>query len=124
VEIDIFSSAPGWKLAKKSPLPLVPISMLPEVYHINWFSYCLAEFLRNFHQRDVEVSDMGYIEVFPKATQLINDAFASNLVDRAYASPARAGGPITSRFDTVLIRKGSASHGENLTRPSYGITRE
>jgi hypothetical protein len=124
MKADIVYSAPGWKLAKKSPLPLVPVTLLPEAYNINWFSYSLAEFFRNFYRREVEISNTGYLEVFPKATQIINDAFASDLVDRVHASPARAGGPITSRFDTVLIYKGSTSRGEDFTRPSYGISRE
>jgi hypothetical protein len=70
------------------------------------------------------MSDSDYLEVFPKATQILNDAFASNLVDRVHASPARAGGPTTSKFDTVLLRRGTASQGEALTRPSYGVTCE
>ncbi|KAG9120223.1 hypothetical protein FRC07_004366, partial [Ceratobasidium sp. 392] len=116
-------SAPGWKLAKKSPIPRVPISLLPNAYQINWFSYCMAEFFQNFHGRNLEIAANDRLEVFPKATQIINDAFATELVDRVHASPARRNGPSKSRFDTVLIRKGTTSLEPNqLAIPSYGIT--
>lgn len=47
--------------------------------------------------------------VFPKATQVINDALVTGLVDVVHASPS----PLTfnsfnSKFDTVLIRKPGA----------------
>jgi hypothetical protein len=82
------------------------------------------EFFQRFHQQNIEMSNTDHLEVFPKATHIINDAFASDLVDRVHASPARIGGPVKSRFDTVLIRKGSASQGEELANPSYGISCE
>lgn len=70
------------------------------------------------------MGNTDHLEVFPKATQIINDALASNLVDRIHASPARTGGPVISKFDTVLIRRGQASQIEELTRPSYGVVCE
>ncbi|KAG9123790.1 hypothetical protein FRC07_013953 [Ceratobasidium sp. 392] len=115
--------APGWQLAKKSPLPPIPISMLPTAYDIKWFGYCITEFFEKFHQRSgVTISDFDRLDVFPKATQIINDAFAIELVDRIHASPAHRNGPVKSRFDTVLIRKGTTFQPGQLTVPSYGIS--
>ncbi|QRV84442.1 hypothetical protein RhiJN_12458 [Ceratobasidium sp. AG-Ba] len=115
-------SAPGWKLAKKSPLPPVPVSLLSEAYSINWFSYCLGEYFQKFHRQDIAIGINDHLEVFPKATLIINDAFANDLVDRVHASPMRPNGPKTSKFDTVLIRRGRASEDDQLGAPSYGIS--
>ncbi|KAG9096388.1 hypothetical protein FRC07_010940, partial [Ceratobasidium sp. 392] len=115
-------SAPGWKLAIKSPLPPIPASVLPETHDIKWFKYSVEEYFRKFHQRNVEFEDDECLEVFPKATQVINDAFAKELVNQVHASPARRNGPTKSRFDTVLVRKGITFEPGQLNVPSYGIT--
>jgi hypothetical protein len=111
-------------LAKKSPLPLVLVSLLPETYQINWFVDCITDFFRKFYQQEIEIAENDCLEVYPKATQIINDTFASELVDRIHASPARPGGSVKSRFDTVLVRRGTASQTDQLTNPSYGIARK
>ncbi|KAG9073879.1 hypothetical protein FS749_014599 [Ceratobasidium sp. UAMH 11750] len=115
-------NAMGWKIAKKSPIPRVPVSMLPQMYQVQWFSWCVSEFLEQFHHKVVEIDERNdRLEVFPKATQVIDDAFSSDLVDRVHASPARPGGSTKSRFDTALIRRGAASEASQLSVPSYGI---
>ncbi|KDN34262.1 hypothetical protein RSAG8_12651, partial [Rhizoctonia solani AG-8 WAC10335] len=138
-----FNSTPGWKLAKKSPFPLAPVSLLPEAYSINWFEWCMQEFFEMHYHQNTEMSPEDLLEVYPKATQVINDAFVTELVDLVHAypkatqvindafvtelvdlvhaSPARPGGPSTPRFDTVLIRRGDASKEPQLSQPSYGI---
>ncbi|KAG8729341.1 hypothetical protein FRC10_004044 [Ceratobasidium sp. 414] len=56
-----------------------------------------SEFFKKFHRRAVEIDEKNdRLEVFPKATQVINDAFSSDLVDRVHASPARPGGSTKS----------------------------
>ncbi|CUA72116.1 hypothetical protein RSOLAG22IIIB_10097 [Rhizoctonia solani] len=114
-------SALGWRVAKKSPLPLVPVSLLPEAYRINWFGYCFTEFFRSHYGQNMEIGDNDYLEVFPKATQVIDDAFASALVDLVHASPTRLGASSASKFDTVLIQRGNTSEEDQLIKPSYGI---
>ncbi|CAE6475454.1 unnamed protein product [Rhizoctonia solani] len=114
-------NALSWKLAKRSPLPLVPVYLLPEAYGINWFGYCATEFFRKHYGQQIEISNNDYLEVYPKATGIIDDAFTSGLIDLVHASPTRPGGSGTSRFDTVLIRRGNASEVDQLTKPSYGI---
>ncbi|KEP46797.1 hypothetical protein V565_181170 [Rhizoctonia solani 123E] len=115
------TSALGWRVAKKSPLPLVPVSLLPEAYRINWFGYCFTEFFRSHYGQNIEIGNNDHLEVFPKATQVIEDAFASALIDLIHASTTRPGGSSASKFDTVLIRRGNASNEDQLTKPSYGI---
>ncbi|KAG8720172.1 hypothetical protein FRC09_010014 [Ceratobasidium sp. 395] len=116
-------SANGWKIAKKSPIPRVPITLLSPVYKIEWFAWCLSEFLEQFHRRAVPIDEKhDRLEVFPKATQVINNAFSNDLVDRVHASPVRLGGSTKSRFDTALIRRGRAAEAGQLSVPSYGIS--
>ncbi|KAG8747275.1 hypothetical protein FRC12_014116 [Ceratobasidium sp. 428] len=124
VEKDVVEepSAPGWKIAKKSPFPLVPVALLPELYGVKWFKDIMSDYFWDFHQdQQTKIEDGDCLEIYPKATQVINDAFATDLVDRVHASPARPNGPTKPRFDTVLIRKGAAAELNQLTIPSYGI---
>ncbi|KAB5588277.1 hypothetical protein CTheo_8281 [Ceratobasidium theobromae] len=81
--------APGWRLAKESPLPPVPIALLPEAYAIHWFSWCMETCIEKYFP-DVQpnVPETETILVYPKATQLINDAFVSQQSDIVHASPA------------------------------------
>ncbi|KAG9118957.1 hypothetical protein FRC07_006257 [Ceratobasidium sp. 392] len=116
--------APGWKLAKKSPLPLIPVSLLPKSYGIQWFAYCILVFFQKFYDLNMEIDEDDRLEVWPKATQIINDAFATHLIDRVHASPVGPKGPVKSRFDTVLVRKGAPLGAGQLATPSYGMSRK
>jgi hypothetical protein len=114
-------SAPCWRLAKQSPLPPVPITLLLEAYGIQWFCWCMeACIMKHFPHVCIDVSPSNTIEVYCKAAQIINDAFVSGLVDLVHASPA-VQGIGRSRCDTVLIRKGAAIAPEQLSQPSYGM---
>lgn len=80
-------------------------------------------FRKHFPGVHTEVSPEDRIEVFPKATQVINDALVSGQVDIVHASPA-VQGVGRSRCDTVLIRKGDAITLNQLGSPSYGMPGE
>lgn len=111
--------APGWKLAKASPLPPVKQSVLPGKFGIRWFDYYLEEFLnQHFPDLDIAVSKHDRLSVFPKATQLINDELVTGLVDIVHARPFS---DITkkSQFDTVLIRKDAYLENQD----TYGMLR-
>ncbi|CAE6448234.1 unnamed protein product [Rhizoctonia solani] len=114
--------APGWQLARTSPVPPVPLPILPRVYGIQDFQYYIDEFFEDyFPNRGLTISPDDRITVFPKATQIINDAFATGLVDRVHASPAQSSeSGFSSKFDTILIRKAlPSSFPEHLT---YGMS--
>jgi hypothetical protein len=118
-----FSRAPGWRLAKKSPLPPIPLSTLPNVYGIRWFDWSIDAFLEEyFPNLTFGFSPDDRLTVFPKATQVINDAFVTGQVDIVHASPLPfSSGTYKSKFDTVLIRKVAP---DNLVpgQLSYGMS--
>ncbi|CAE6469638.1 unnamed protein product [Rhizoctonia solani] len=115
-------TAPGWQLARTSPIPPVPIAILPRVYGIRDFEYYMNEFFDDY-QVPLVFSPNDKLIVFPKATQIIDDAFATGLVDRVHASPAppSASGSVGS-FDTVLIRKIEPGQGRFPNRLTYGMS--
>jgi hypothetical protein len=77
------------------------------VYGIKDFEYYMNEFFHDyFPDRTLTLSPDDRITVFPKATQIINDAFVTDLVDRMHASPEKPSQTaLGAKFDTVLIRK-------------------
>ncbi|KAG8697208.1 hypothetical protein FRC11_000180, partial [Ceratobasidium sp. 423] len=100
-------AAPGWQLARVSPIPPVQLSVLRLVYGIQDFEYYINEFFEDYiPDRTLQISPDDRITVFPKATQIINDAFVTGFVDHIHASPAQPSQSASSaKFDTVLIRK-------------------
>ncbi|CCO36287.1 hypothetical protein BN14_10419 [Rhizoctonia solani AG-1 IB] len=121
---DVFEepTAPGWRLALTSPIPPVQLSILPCVYGIQDFEYYINEFFEDyFPGLDLTISSDDRLVVFPKATQIINDAFVSDYVDCVYASPAKASRTsFGSKLDTVLIRK--VKPGEEYNKLTYGMS--
>ncbi|KAG8710887.1 hypothetical protein FRC11_004010 [Ceratobasidium sp. 423] len=113
--------APGWQLARTSPIPPVPISILPRVYGIHDFKYYMDEFFEDYAMPLV-FSSSDKLTVFPKATQIINDAFTTGLVDRVHASPVPSASGSHGSFDTVLIRKAEQSRGQVPNRLTYGMS--
>ncbi|KAG8743109.1 hypothetical protein FRC11_014025, partial [Ceratobasidium sp. 423] len=110
----------GWRLALTSPIPPVPLSILPSIYGIQDFEYYMNEFFEDYGIPLVFSTDDRII-VFPKATQTINDAFVTGLVDHIHAhpgQPSRSGHG--ARFDTVLIRKATPDQLPNTL--TYGMS--
>jgi hypothetical protein len=69
----------------------------------------MEEFFQAYYPGNTTVvSAQDMLKVYPKATRIINDAFATNLINHVHASLARPGRSSTSKFDTVLIRRGGA----------------
>ncbi|CAE6457916.1 unnamed protein product [Rhizoctonia solani] len=113
-------AAPGWRIARVSPIPPVPLSILPQVYGIRDFEYYIDEFFDNyFPNRGFTISPDDRLTVFPKATQIINDAFVTGLIDRVHASPRPSQSTSGPKFDTVLIRK--VIPGEFPEQYTYGM---
>lgn len=119
-----FCSAPGWKIAKRSPFGPIDQTRLPDVFGIKYFEHSLTDFLDGYYTNSgLEVSIHDRITVFPKATQRINDIYTSNLVDIVRASPHESTARLASlkrdrKFDTVLIRKDDVP----LDQTSYGMS--
>ncbi|KAF8600174.1 hypothetical protein BDV93DRAFT_559654 [Ceratobasidium sp. AG-I] len=124
-EKDLMSvnSAPGWKIAKKSPFGPVSQDRLARLFGIHYFDYALDEFLSKYYPNStVKVDRHDRLTVFPKATQRIHDVVTSDLTDLIHASPHASGSCLspflrTSKFDTVLIRKETAMPDQ----PLYGM---
>ncbi|QRW23044.1 DNA-directed RNA polymerase subunit beta' [Rhizoctonia solani] len=95
-------AAPGWQLAQTSPTPPVSISILPRVYGIQDFQYYMDKFFED-HNIPLVFSPNDKLMVFPKATQIIDDAFATGLVDYVHASPLLSASGSHGSFDMVLI---------------------
>ncbi|CCO36925.1 hypothetical protein BN14_11073 [Rhizoctonia solani AG-1 IB] len=121
---DVFEEpiAPGWRLALTSPVPPVRLSILPRVYGIQDFKYYINKFFEDyFPGSDLTISPDNGLTVFPKATQIINNAFVTDFVDCVNASLAKASRTsFGSKFDTVLIRK--IKPGKQFNKLSYGMS--
>ncbi|KAG8794412.1 hypothetical protein FRC12_024650 [Ceratobasidium sp. 428] len=64
------------------PFPLVLVALLPELYGIKWFKDIMSNYFWDFHQdKRTKVEDGDTLKIYPKATQIINDVFATELVD-------------------------------------------
>ncbi|EUC56746.1 hypothetical protein RSOL_193550 [Rhizoctonia solani AG-3 Rhs1AP] len=113
--------APGWRLARTSPIPPISITILPRVYGIQDFKYYIDEFFEDYNIPLVFSPD-DKLTVFPKATQIIDDAFVTGLVDRVHASPVPSGSGSHGSFDTVLIRKAEQGRHHLLNRLTYGMS--
>ncbi|QRW22532.1 helicase swr-1 [Rhizoctonia solani] len=113
-------AAPGWQLAQISPVPPIPISILSQVYSIHNFEFYMNKFFDNYNIPLVFSPD-NRLTVFPKATQIIDNAFATALVDCVHASPVPSVLGSPGAFDMVLIKKAEPGQGQFPGRLTYGM---
>ncbi|KAF8600791.1 hypothetical protein BDV93DRAFT_546232 [Ceratobasidium sp. AG-I] len=117
-------SAPGWKIAKRSPFGPVAQTRLLDIFGIQYFAHSLEDFLGAYYpDSGLEVSAHDHLTVFPKATQHINDIYANDVLDIIHASPHASTARLASlkrdrKFDTVLIKKDDIP----LDQTSYGMS--
>ncbi|KAG8703498.1 hypothetical protein FRC08_002802 [Ceratobasidium sp. 394] len=116
--------ASGWHIALKSPFKPVSQDCLPRIFGINWFKWVLDKFFDDENLEPEEIDPKDQINVFPKATQLIQDDAvfsADGFSDIVHATP-HSQNKLSfekdgSKFDTVLIERVRSEE------PSYGISK-
>jgi hypothetical protein len=126
----------GWRIAKKSPFAPMSQARLQDLYGIRWFTDALRDFFEDnppeFNDPNTElvITEHDRVTVYPKATQIINDALVTGISDIIHTPPpaslntnrasSSTAGQRAAKIDTVLIQVKEPLAGEQ----TYGMDGE